>query len=1199
MRTQTTSIELSGATNLAVLAPIKQGFVDGFETISYVSRLHKLLTALNASRVAAREASLTRPVFADAIGRFGIIQNFRYAIFPPYAEGGAGAADPFAPPVARWLTLNITFDGGWEPYMRVIYRDIGTLLDALFCNCEGYRGSRTSSFDDYCRWVRANELPSGLFYTDSSMSVGDQHYLAQVERLQREARDPADADREIAGFATDSDRVRDQKALAVAMANPPVAVSAALRSIKGIYRLSPFYPPNAADESGILVRFAQQVLREFHALYRKIGRGEMPAPEGFELLTAQFSAELAWFDQNQPRVLPEDPTPYSKDRLQAGIVESYAGITHGCLVFLRVEPADRARAAEFLASYPVTGQGVPDQPAIRRNIAFTHAGLRALGVHAQRLDKLPPEFTQGMEARAGLLGDIRTNHPDNWKRPPRNWSADGMHGGEPIDLSTVHVVITLRMSCDRTDASAGLHDGLDVVIKELQRDTVGVLTVLGVQALRSYVDPDAANPREHFGFLDGFSQPRVLKNEPGAPRPVDAVVPGEFVLGYCNSRGDGAELGAGGELLQDGSFLVVRKLRQNLDALHDALDKADDGAMPSEATKNEVLERMMGRRMDGTPMVENGDSKSNDFDYRGDPNGARCPFHAHVRRANPRDGRPAMPRIIRRGMSYGARSTGPADRGDDRGIVFMAYCASIAEQFEVIQRWIAGGNSSGVSASQADPFLAVPERGDRRTLRFLQQDNRVRRIELGDKPFVSLQWGLYLFVPSLAALRLLPRLLEPPVEPASSGEEPARAPDEIEQWRRRLEDPELSRALWKHVRDEYGGKLDTPYGQLIGSAAAVLDVLKDKGERFSVCGYGARMDSSIGRGYLGLDPHQGHDVQSHGVNAEIAKYDPEKAFKDARPIVDTVIGRFKALAAMAPDGSGRVPIDLLSMSERVLAALCAQWFGLPDEPAAGGLSDRGRATPALMVSGGRSSDDTDPPRCPGHLFTTSRYLFLPRPSDAVKTEGEAQGKRVLRAVEQLLDLGRPLGELAGKIRDRLLADAEIPEKDRGALVAPTIAGVMLGFPPTVHGNFMRILGAWLKSGDLWALQQRLLEGKATPADAFQRARSTLFDPMVTTMGKNPVPEMIWRTRTGSKVADPKRPEGNDLVVLGLASAMLDPAADDHYLMFGGEFGRTVHACPGYGMAMGVLLALTSGLFEAGTLRPTGSPIGLTLIPNAN
>ena len=61
------------------------------------------------------------------------------------------------------------------------------------------------------------------------------------------------------------------------------------------------------------------------------------------------------------------------------------------------------------------------------------------------------------------------------------------------------------------------------------------------------------------------------------------------------------------------------------------------------------------------------------------------------------------------------------------------------------------------------------------------------------------------------------------------------------------------------------------------------------------------------------------------------------------------------------------------------------------------------------------------------------------------------------------------------------------------------------------------------------------------------------------------------------------------------------AADYDELAFGGSLdpdspihGR--HACPGYGMGVGVLLALLSALFDAGTLRPTGSPVLLMLTP---
>ena len=201
MRAKVRSIELGGVVNLAVLAPIKGGFVPGFETITYLERLKRLLDALQAARQNLRESELRKPVFPDSVGRLGIIHNFRYAIVPP------------EPPLAgarqlgtSRLSLNVSFDGGWEPYMRVIYRDIGTLLDALFCHCVGYPGSIKSDYDVYCRWVRDHELDAGLFYTDASPSLGDYPYLAEVERLQRETPDREDADRAIAQFALDSDR---------------------------------------------------------------------------------------------------------------------------------------------------------------------------------------------------------------------------------------------------------------------------------------------------------------------------------------------------------------------------------------------------------------------------------------------------------------------------------------------------------------------------------------------------------------------------------------------------------------------------------------------------------------------------------------------------------------------------------------------------------------------------------------------------------------------------------------------------------------------------------------------------------------------------------------------------------------------------------------------------------------------------------
>jgi len=48
------------------------------------------------------------------------------------------------------------------------------------------------------------------------------------------------------------------------------------------------------------------------------------------------------------------------------------------------------------------------------SVAFTWAGLGALGVDEISLATYPEEFRQGMVARAQVLGDTGLNHPDRW-----------------------------------------------------------------------------------------------------------------------------------------------------------------------------------------------------------------------------------------------------------------------------------------------------------------------------------------------------------------------------------------------------------------------------------------------------------------------------------------------------------------------------------------------------------------------------------------------------------------------------------------------------------------------------------------------------------------------------------------------------------------------------------------------------------------
>ena len=1174
MRAEVRSIELGGVVNLAVLAPIKRGFVPGFETITYLERLKRLLDALQAARQNLRESELRRPVFPDSVGRLGIIRNFRYAIVLPEPPP-AGAQQPG---VSR-LSLNVSFDGGWEPYMRVIYRDIGTLLDALFCHCVGYPGSVNANYDKYCRWVRDHELDGGLFYTDASPSLGDHRYLAEVERLQRETPDRDAADKAIAEFALDSDRQQIGCAFQAVWADPLSTLALPLRTLKGLYRLSPLFPANKFDDAGVLIRFAQSVLKEFKTV---INRPELQATELGRKLRTLLADELAWFASPQDRPQPQERLTFVPAALQAMILARNDPVTHGCVVMLRVHSADEATA--HLAKMAALCGEPADAAQVRHHVAFSHAGLVALGIAAERLDVLPQEFSEGMEARCGLLGDVRGNHPDHWSRPLRHGAAKG---DARIDMTAVHMVVMLRLIDLKTSAPE-LHPALAEAVAALQAATSG-LTVLAVQPTRSYRDA-AGQALGHFGFADGLSQPSVLPVVPvmpgKAPTPgTDEVRAGELLLGYGNDRGDGPFPKATDEFLDNGSFLVMRKLRQRVDHLDAAL-----GAHPAKA---DLLARMMGRRQDGAALVPLGASGGpNDFNYDADPHGAACPFSSHVRRANPRDGREHLPRILRRGMSYGPQST--TDLTSERGVIFIAYCASIAEQFEIVQRWIAGGNSSGVSSSQADPFLGVPQPGEKRTFRYLDAAGKVARADLGDKPFVQLDWGLYLFVPSLEALRMLIKFRQPAAAPKDELQTPE-PEDALDPWRQRLEDPDRREAAWAEVRAETGGCLAAPpYGTLLGTEARVLEVLKDfAAANFSVQGCGERMSTSIGLNHLGMDPDTGHRRLGPPINEAIEGIKMREAFDAASVWVKKALVGFEQLKQPDPTGPARVPIDLISLSEFVLARLCTEWVGLPE-----GKDNVPAGEAPFMVRGGRVDGNTHPPRCPGHLLTASRHTFAPHPRPLVLRDGPPQGQAVLKAVEDLLKSKRPLGSLAIEIKTRL----ENIKADPGEITR-AISGVLLGFPPTVHGNFLQTMKTWIEDKVLWACQQQLAEVPDSTTDPFERARQALLDPLFKTMRKRPVPEMLWRCPVdgGKVVLDEDRK-----VVLGIASALTDPKAS-HMLMFGGsretsddpDAIKTLHACPGYEMGTGVLLALIAGLLDAGTLRPTGSPVLLMLTPRAS
>jgi deferrochelatase/peroxidase EfeB len=179
--------------------------------------------------------------------------------------------------------------------------------------------------------------------------------------------------------------------------------------------------------------------------------------------------------------------------------------------------------------------------------------------------------------------------------------------------------------------------------------------LLSVEPMLRYAN--AANePTGHIDFVDGISQPAVkgVSGEPPQKKWDNAVNMGEILSGYANDRNDGPIPAQPDEYLDNGTFLVVRKLGLDIGALEAFY--AEQAAKAGIA-KRELQGKMMGRYPDGETLAEPG-NKGNDFNYddAGNKSGARCPFQSHARRANPRTsgpGKARVPRIMRRGMSYG------------------------------------------------------------------------------------------------------------------------------------------------------------------------------------------------------------------------------------------------------------------------------------------------------------------------------------------------------------------------------------------------------------------------------------------------------------------------------------------------------------------------------------------------------------------
>jgi Dyp-type peroxidase family len=514
---------------------------------------------------------------------------------------------------------------------------------------------------------------------------------------------------------------------------------------------------------------------------------------------------------------PDEPV-LAVDEIQGNVVPGFGSFVQ-TLLGIRFEDADSARRwlTDVLPAVSTLRQ-VNDARNVRRRAARSREPRPAspvwtnlaLSVEGLKLFGLPTDRIRDDAFRVGLYGPASRALGDPREPAHEGHVSRWVVGGS---ATTVPHVLAIVAADDAPSAAARvrtLKENVNVVYEE-----------------RGEVLVDGPNDvgREHFGFRDGIStiaprgrlsrRPRHFLSrryvDPEDERALDyakpgqpLVWPGQFVFGYpCQRDAEpaskpGPEADAGYPWMADGSFLVFRRLRQDVPEFRAFL--AEESARMGGLDPDRLAAMLVGRWPNGTALAVDPDQpeeapmadrlRVNHFGYANDAapirvcadpfvateesrgpdelrqvpgapadlSGDRCPTFAHVRKVNPRDsvtdqGGPAITlrsQMLRRGITFGPRFESPDDT--ERGLLFLAYQTSIEQQFELLSRkWMNRPNAP--EPSSGHDLLVGQEHGTR-TATLAAPGGGTVEIST-ERVWVVPTGGGYFFSPSISVLEAI------------------------------------------------------------------------------------------------------------------------------------------------------------------------------------------------------------------------------------------------------------------------------------------------------------------------------------------------------------------------------------------------------------------------------------------------------------
>jgi len=506
--------------------------------------------------------------------------------------------------------------------------------------------------------------------------------------------------------------------------------------------------------------------------------------------------------------------------IQGNIVKAYGryGFPVARYVFYRInDPTKGRKFVEKVTPLVTTSvpweEDSPKLPPVAVNIAFTYQGLKHLDIPDDTLHGFPDEFAMGMKARRDIIGDTGPNHFKFWDKI---WN-----DREDEFSQNVHLLI-------------GINAKEEGPLEAAYRQICGILAATGgVTQLNGHRGANGAedlpyqsavagdSDREHFGYADGIStsyfegcreNPRYVVGG-GKPTGLDPataagwapLAAGEFVLGHADESGAYPEAPGPPLFSRNGTYMVYRKLHQNVATFRTFVETEGNkfggveafaaklsgrwrngaplATFPTEQGANEfVLE--LDTLLDKSRQGQASDAeksrlaelrlKLTAYDYSNDTDGAKCPFGAHTRRTNPRsalqfgENKPFdtpgalsnRRRILRRGLPYGESPENTTD-ADEHGVIMMIVNADLSRQFEFVQeQWINYGNDFRLSNDQ-DALLGnngFNENGRGKGRMMIEGDAVAQKPPYfcsGIPTMVETRGGDYFFVPSMTCLRMI------------------------------------------------------------------------------------------------------------------------------------------------------------------------------------------------------------------------------------------------------------------------------------------------------------------------------------------------------------------------------------------------------------------------------------------------------------